>query len=106
MKHPSPARHLLIFVFCLVSPALLGCGAEATSVGAAHAEPAEVSRESAVNTARSDAATHFQATSLALTEAHRTGPYWVIDLRTANGVGLRYAISRQDGSIRQRGNVQ
>ena len=106
MKHPSPARALLIFVFSLVSPALAGCGAEATSAGAAHAEPAEVSRESAVNTARSDAATHFQVTSLASADAHRTGPYWVVDLRTANGVGLRYAISRQDGSIRQRGNVQ
>jgi hypothetical protein len=106
MKHPSSAQALLIFFFSLVSPALAGCGAEATSAGAAHAEPAEVSRESAVNTARSDAATHFLATSVASADAHMTGPYWVVDLRTANGVGLRYAISRQDGSIRQRGNVQ
>ncbi|MEP7125223.1 MAG: hypothetical protein ABJE95_30110 [Byssovorax sp.] len=106
MKHPSSAQALLIFVFALVSPALTGCGAGATSGEPAVARPAEVSRESAVNTARSDAATHFLATSLASTEAHLTGPYWVVDLRTASGVGLRYAISRQDGSIRQRGNVQ
>ncbi len=104
MKHPSPAQALLIFVFSL-GPA--GCGAAgAAAADATRAEPAEVSRELAVNTARSDAARHFQATSVAATDAHQTGPYWVVELRTANGTGLRYAISRQDGSIRQRDSFQ
>ena len=104
MKHPSPACFLLISMFSL---ALAACGAaEATSEGATQAEPAEVSREVAVNTARSDAATHFQAPSVAATDAQRTGPYWVVELRTPNGTGLRYAISRRDGSIRQRDSFQ
>ncbi len=103
MKHPL-ARVLLISMFSL---SLAACGAEeVTSAGAAHAEPAEVSREVAVKTARSDAATHFQAPSVNATNAQRTGPYWVVELRTPNGTGLRYAISRQDGSIRQRDSFQ
>jgi hypothetical protein len=104
MKHPSSAHVLLISFFSL---GLAACGAaEATSGGATQAAPAEVSRERAVSTARSDAATHFQALSTAATAARQTGPYWVIELRTPNGTGLRYAISRQDGSIRQRDSFQ
>lgn len=91
----------------MFSPCLAACGAaEATSAGAPQAEPAEVSREVAVKTAQSDAATHFQAPSVNATNARRTGPYWVVELRTPNGTGLRYAISRQDGSIRQRDSFQ
>ena len=104
MKHPSSAQVLLISLF---SMALTACGAaETTSARAAQAEPPEVSREVAVNTARSDAATHFMAPSVNATVARRTGPYWVVELRTPDGSGLRYAISRQDGSIRQRDSFQ
>jgi hypothetical protein len=104
MKHPSSTQSLLIFVFSL---ALTACGAAGSTSGAAtRAEPAEVSRELAVNTARSDAARHFQALSVAATDAHQTGPYWVVELRTPSGAGMRYAISRQDGSIRQRDSFQ
>ncbi len=104
MKYPSRSSTLLVVVFSL---GLAACGgAEASSAGATQAEPAEVSRELAVNTARSDAATHFQAISTSATAARQTGPYWVIELRTPNGTGLRYAISRVDGSIRQRDSFQ
>src|SRR4051812_24050304 len=104
MKLPSSANVLLIFVISLGLAACGGTGAGAA--GASQAAPAEVSRERAVDTARSDAATHFQALSTAATGAQQTGPYWVIELRTPNGTGLRYAISRQDGSIRQRDSFQ
>ena len=104
MKYPSRASTLLVF---LISIGLAACGGvDGNSAGATQAEPAEVSRELAVNTARSDAATHFQAPSTAATGARQTGPYWVIELRTPNGAGLRYAISRVDGSIRQRDSFQ
>jgi hypothetical protein len=104
MNLPSPARALL---FSLVSLGVAACGAaEATSRGSAQSEPPEVSRELAVNTARSDAARHFQVISVADTAAHQAGPYWVVELRTQSGRGLRYAISRQDGSIRQRASFQ
>ena len=104
MHLPSPARALLFFLFSLGLPA---CGAAGpTSGGSAQSEPAEVSRELAVNTARSDAASHFQALSVAEAAAHQAGPYWVVELRTQSGRGLRYAISRQDGSIRQRASFQ
>lgn len=104
MHLPSPARALFFLLFSLGIPA---CGAaEATSRGSAQSEPPEVSRELAVNTARSDAASHFQVLSVADTAAHQAGPYWVVELRTPSGRGLRYAISRQDGSIRQRASFQ
>jgi hypothetical protein len=104
MKHPSSAQVVLISLFSVV---LSACGAaEATSAGAVQAAPAEVSREVAVKTAQSDAATHFLAPSVNATKAQRTGPYWVVELRTPSGSGLRYAISRQDGSIRQRDSFQ
>ena len=104
MHLPSPA-HALFAV--LISLGITACGgAEATSRGSAQSEPPEVSRELAVDTARSDAARHFQALSVAEAVAHQTGHYWVVELRTRSGSGLRYAISRQDGSIRQRASFQ
>jgi hypothetical protein len=101
MNLPSPARALLIFL----SLGVASCGA-ALPDSPASTEPAEVSRELAVSTARSDAATHFQALSVEETAARQAGSYWVIELRTGSGMGLRYAISRQDGSIRQRASFQ
>jgi hypothetical protein len=104
MNLHSPARALC---FVLLSLGATACGAAgATSASSAQSEPPEVSRDFAVNTARSDAATHFEAPSVAKTVAHQTGPYWVVELWTPNGRGLRYAISRSDGSIRQRASFQ
>lgn len=104
MNQRSPVRALLLVTLSL---GLAACGAErGNSAGPTEAAPAEVSRELAVKTARSDAASHFQALSVAATDAHQTGPYWVVELRAPNGGGLRYAISRQDGSIRQRASFQ
>ncbi len=104
MHLPSPAHALFAL---LLSLGITACGgAEATSRGSAQSEPPEVSREIAVTTARSDAARHFQASSVAKTVAHQAGPYWVVELWTPSGRGLRYAISRQDGSIRQRASFQ
>jgi hypothetical protein len=104
MNLPSPARALSFFLFSL---GVSACGAaEATSRGPAPSEPPEVSRELAVDMARSDAARHFQVLSVVDTAAHQAGRYWVVELRTQSGRGLRYAISRQDGSIRQRASFQ
>lgn len=104
MNLPSSARVLFMFIASL---GVAACGAaDATSSGGAQSEPPEVSREIAVRTARSDAAMHFQALAVAATDAHQTGPYWVVELRTQSGMGLRYAISRHDGSIRQRSSFQ
>jgi hypothetical protein len=104
MNLHSPAHALF---FALLSLGTAACGATAaTSASSVQSEPPEVSRDYAVNTARSDAATHFEAPSVAKTVAHQTGPYWVVELWTPSGRGLRYAISRQDGSIRQRASFQ
>ncbi len=99
------SAHVLLLV--TLSLGLAACSAaDATSAGPAEPAHAEVSRELAVTTARADAAAHFQALSTSATAAHQTGPFWIVELRTASGAGLRYAISRQDGSIRQRASFQ
>jgi len=104
MNLPNPAHVLLLLTLAL---GVAACGAaDATSAGPAEPTHAEVSRELAVTTARADAAAHFQALATSATAAHQTGPFWIVELRTASGTGLRYAISRQDGSIRQRANFQ
>ena len=59
-------------------------------------------RRSAIASAQRDAALRFGELAVAGVDAQRMGGVWVVELRGANGGGLRYAISTQDGSIRER----
>jgi hypothetical protein len=83
-----------------------GCGASEPPrpVTAAPASP-EVTREAAIRTAQIDAMTHFRGLSILDVTAHRYGAFWLVEIR-APGAGFRYAISRADGSIRQRNMTQ
>jgi len=104
MNLPHSARILLAAALALD---LSACASSSSSPAPpADAARAGVTREMAVNTARSDAAVHFQAPSVSHVAAQPMGTYWLVELRTPSGEGLRYAISRQDGSIRQRSSFQ
>jgi hypothetical protein len=38
--------------------------------------------------------------------AQRLGGFWIVELRSPSGSGLRYAISTTDGTIRERSTFQ
>jgi hypothetical protein len=63
-------------------------------------------RTTAIQHAQRDAAFRYSELQVARVDAHRQGGFWVIELTSLNGSGLRYTISAQDGSIRQRNMFQ
>lgn len=75
---------------------LSGCAASPLVAPAAP----EITRADAVTEARRDAQArfNFQASDAI---ASRSGPFWLVDLRTADGARAHYAIAT-DGSIRER----
>lgn len=102
MNFPS-LRALLCAALAALVPACMPSTFRAppADTGVAH-----VTRDAAIDTARSDAAATFQARWVTSVAAHSTGAYWLVELRTQTGAGLRYTISRHDGSIRERSSFQ
>lgn len=98
-------------VTCVVlAAALLAGAAGCSSAAAPPADPSEdradpLTREAALASARQDAYQRFGARTEGM-GTHRRGDYWVIELRREDGGGLRYAISAEDGSIRERSTFQ
>jgi hypothetical protein len=67
---------------------------------------AEITRDAAVKMARTDASTRFRELGgISFVNAQSLGRFWVVELHASSGQGLRYAISRNDGSIKQRSMV-
>lgn len=93
----------LLFTVALAS----GCDAPkpqpATPV---EAQPSEVSKTTAIQQAQRDAALRFAEVQVAHVDARRQGGFWVVELMSPTGSGLRYTISALDGSIRQRHTFQ
>jgi starvation-inducible outer membrane lipoprotein len=86
-----------------------GCDAQPAAVGVrapASAEVAQVTRDAAIRTARSDATVRFGGNWITYVDAQNLGRYWVVELRAQSGAGVRYAISTNDGSIRERNLFQ
>ena len=84
---------------------LAGCEADPPprAPAASASAEAEITRDVAVRTARSDAAARFRELGgFSFVDAQPFGRFWVVELHASNGQGLRYAISRSDGTIRQR----
>jgi hypothetical protein len=79
--------------------ALGGCAATPEAQGP---EVRELRRADAIATAQRDATRRFGDGYSSRVEAQYSGGFWVVDLRTADGAGLHYAISARDGSIRER----
>jgi len=100
-----------IFSALLVAALTLGCEADPPpraplASASPEAEP-EITRDVAVNMARSDAATRFRDLGgVSFVNAQSLGRFWVVELHAASGQGLRYAISRNNGAIKQRTMVQ
>lgn len=97
----------------LAATAIVGCadaptGAQpATAVeGRAAAEPKPVDRVQAIQSARTDASMRYRELWVADVGAQRVGLFWIVELRSPTGSGVRYAISSQDGSIRERNTFQ
>lgn len=91
--------------------ATLACGCQARPTprapSAQEAAPADINREHAIRTARTDAASRYGDRWIAWIDATQRGRYWVVELRAADpSVGMRYAILVSDGSIRQRSTFQ
>jgi hypothetical protein len=101
-----------------VAVLLTGCEAEpparAPTPGQAGGHPqaaapaeAEITKDVAVRTARTDAFTRFRDFGgISFIDAQPLGRFWVVELHASNGQGLRYAISKNDGTIRQRSMVR
>lgn len=88
--------------------AALACGCETAPAPRAPspAEPPEITRDVAVDTARRDVATRFRDLGVSFVNVQQVGRFWVVEFRGPSGRGLHYAISRNDGSIRERTVVQ
>ena len=111
----SPTMKLLTLLSA--GAVLFACGCEAepapvprrarASSAADAAIDAEVTRDVAVRTARADASTRFRELGgFSFVNAQPFGRFWVVELHASNGQGLRYAIAKSDGTIRQRSLVR
>ena len=88
--------------------ALAGCEPQKPPAAAAQAPVQQegVDRATAIQQAQRDAAFRYSEVQVARVDAQRRGGFWVVELTTPSGSGLRYTISAQDGSIRQRNTFQ
>jgi hypothetical protein len=98
-QHPFAASIVLSFAL------LAGCAEQQPAEAPVSIGTAEISRDVAVSTARQDAAARFALHTPASVFVSRSGRYWVVDLRTADGGALHYAIAG-DGTIRERRMMQ
>lgn len=96
----------LLFLSILALAA--GCAPAQTASSAAVSPSREaaardtVSRTTAIQNAQRDAAFRYAEVQVARVDARRHGDFWVVELTSASGSGLRYTISAHDGSIRER----
>lgn len=104
----SNLRRLLgTLILTLSFAALLGCEPQKPPVAAAApVQDDSVDKTSAIQQAQRDAAFRYAEVQVSRIDARRQGGFWVVELTAMNGSGLRYTISAQDGSIRQRSMFQ
>jgi hypothetical protein len=97
----------------LLVAAALGCGAlgcegqtPAARSPSEEAGSRQLGREAAVQSARQDAWLRYREIPVSEVGAQLLGGFWIVELRAPNGSGLRYAISTEDGTIKQRNLFQ
>lgn len=100
-------RISLLFASLIVAASALGCEAEppprAPLAPASREVEGEISRSAAVDMARSDAARRFRELGgISFVNAEALGKYWVVELHAAGGQGVRYAIARNGGAVKER----
>lgn len=104
----SNLRRLPALSLLALGLAALGCEPPRPPSAASPAaeRPASLDREAAIQHAQRDAAFNYAEVQVARADARRHGGFWVVELTSPTGSGLRYTISAQDGSIRQRSLFQ
>jgi hypothetical protein len=99
-------RIALLLPIPIVVACALGCEAEPPRTPAAAVSQeadVEITRDAAVSMARADAALRFRDFGgISFVNAAAQGKYWVVELHATNGQGLRYAISRSGGAVKER----
>jgi hypothetical protein len=98
-------KSLRIAFFAVVAATTCGCEAQPAPRAPSSVE-AEVTRDAAIRLARSDASVRFGSNWIAFVAAQNLGRFWLVELRAQSGAGVRYAISTNDGSIRERSLFQ
>jgi hypothetical protein len=94
-----------IIAFTLASSALVGCAPSGQQAADATTRR-DIDRETAIANARQDAWSTYRELAVAQVVAQRLGAFWIIELRSVTGGGVRYAISSPDGTNRQRSTIQ
>lgn len=97
---------ILVTVLSLSTLALAGCEAQKHEAQAPSAAAADINRATAIQFARQDAAFRYSDLSVTRVDARRHGSFWVVELTSPAGSGLRYTISANDGAIRERNTFQ
>jgi hypothetical protein len=102
------AAAIVLVVSVSVACALGGCGAtsSADGTGRTPAVARQLNRADAIASARQDALRNYGSGWGTQADARYQSGFWVVELQAATGYRLRYAISAQDGSIRERSMVQ
>src|SRR5262245_19597370 len=99
-------RHDLAFAL-VAALAAAGCHSSAPANAPTEAaSPRALTREAAIASARQDAYMRFGEVAPSAVQAERRGEFWVVELRRSDGAAVSYAISAEDGSIRQRSTIQ
>lgn len=104
-KFRRPCR---MFVLLLCLAGLAGCEAQKPpqSAPSPQAQQDSISRTTAIQSAQRDAAFRYSEVRVARVDARRQGGFWVVELTSMSGSGVRYTISALDGSIRERNMFQ
>jgi hypothetical protein len=99
-------RILPLIPALLAAAFVAGCEDAPAPRAPTQAEAPEITKDVAIDMARRDIATHFRDLGVSFVNVQPVGRFWVLEFRGPSGHGLHYAISRNDGSIKERTVVQ
>ena len=99
-------RNLPLIPALLAAAFACGCETAPAPVAPSPTEPPEITKDIAVDMARRDAAARFRDLGVSFVNVQQAGRFWVVELRGPGGRGVHYAISRNNGAIKERTVVQ
>ena len=92
-----------VFGAVLAGAMAIGCAESAPEAETpVQVEQQSLKREDAIARARHDAALRYGAIAGGEAITNRAGDFWIVELRGLGTGSVRYTISSQDGSIRER----
>lgn len=99
---PSARPATLAFALVSAVASLVGCAEPPRPEPAALRAPADIGRDRAVYMAAFDAQSSFGVYGPTPVFVNRTGEIWVVEMSSADGAQLHYAIGAFDGTVRER----